>query len=77
VDAGQGSGALCHDVGKSLNLVVGVRRRQQGMQDQAVGVDEQVVFRPDLAAVGRIPAGQLAPLFARTEMLSTQPRDQR
>ena len=62
--------------GLELHAVVGVRRRQQRVQDQTTSVDEQVVLRAGLAAVGRVPAGQLAPLFARTETLSTQPRDQ-
>jgi hypothetical protein len=58
------------------HAVVGVRRRQQGVQDQPVRVDEQVVLRPGLAAIGRVTSGELAPLFALTETLSMQPRDQ-
>jgi len=46
------------------------------VQDQAVRVDEQVVLRPGFAAVGGVAPGQLAPLFARTDTLSMQPRDQ-
>jgi hypothetical protein len=35
-----------------------------------------VVLRAGLPPIGRVASGQLAPLFALTETLSTQPRDQ-
>jgi hypothetical protein len=58
------------------HAVMGLRRGQQRVQDQAGGVDEQVLVRAGLAPVGAVAASQLAPHFARTEPLSMQPRDQ-
>jgi hypothetical protein len=49
------------------------RGNPQGERD-AIGVGDDVALGPGSAAVGRIGAGLLAPLFAGTDALSTQAR---
>jgi hypothetical protein len=46
------------------------------VQRQAVVVDEQVVLGAGFAPVSGVRAGQLAPLFARTDTASMLARDQ-
>ncbi len=64
------------DEGEQLGRVVGVGGREPDGQGNAVPVDDQVVLGAGLAAVGRVAAGQFAPLFARTLSESTLARDQ-
>lgn len=55
---------------------MGAGCREQHMQRQPVVVDEQVVLRAGFAPVSGVRAGQLAPLFARTDTASMLARDQ-
>jgi hypothetical protein len=58
------------DQGKQLGRVVGVGGREADGEGDAGAVDDQVVRGARLAAVGRVGAGLLAPLLARTLRLS-------
>ncbi len=55
---------------------MGVRRRQQGVQQEPVRVAQDVVLRSGFAPVSGVRPGQLTPLFDRTDTPSIQPRDQ-
>ncbi len=58
------------------HAVMPVGRRDQHVERQPVGVDEQVVLAAGLAPIGRVGPGQLTPLFARTLTESRLARDQ-
>ena len=59
------------DQGEQLGRIVGVGGREADGQRDAVAVHDQVVLGAGLAAVGRVRAGLLAPLLARTLRLSS------
>jgi hypothetical protein len=54
--------------------VVHVRGAEQERERDAAGVDDDVPLGPGLAAVGRVRAGQLAPLLAGKDALSSEQR---
>jgi hypothetical protein len=54
--------------------VVHVRGAEQERERDAAGVDQDVALGPRLAAVGRVGAGEFAPLFAGKEALSSEQR---
>src|SRR4051794_34917352 len=56
--------------------VVDVGRRQLQDEGDAAGVDQDVALAARLAAVGRVWAGEFAPLLAGTLALSIEQRDQ-
>lgn len=56
--------------------VVPVGRRDPQGEGDAVGINEDVAFGARLAAIRRVRAGLLAPLFAGTLALSTAARSQ-
>jgi hypothetical protein len=56
--------------------VVDVRGAQQDRERDAAGIDQDVALGAGLAAVGRVRAGELAPLLAGNEALSSEQRDQ-
>ena len=51
-------------------------RGERDDQRDALRIGEDVVFRARLAAIGRVRPGVGPPFSARTEALSTTPRDQ-
>ena len=53
-----------------------VGRAQAGREREALAVDQQMLLRARLAAIGRVRPGNLAPLFAGTSRLSRHARDQ-
>lgn len=61
---------------QQLSHVVTIGRREGDDQRDALRVREDVVFRARFAAIGRIRSGVEPPFSARTEPLSTTPRDQ-
>ena len=62
------------DGGFQHAAVVDVGRRQDYGQRNAVGIDDHVALGARFAAVGRVRAGVLAPLFAGTLALSSAAR---
>ena len=62
--------------GEQLRHVVGIGSRQRGRQGDALGIGDDVVFRPSLAAIRGIGARLRPPKTARTDVLSTTARDQ-
>jgi hypothetical protein len=65
-----------HDIEQRLEeaAVVDVGGAEQERERDAAGVDQNVALGPRLAAVGRVRAGELAPLFAGKEALSSEQR---
>ncbi len=59
-----------------LGRIVGVGGREADGQGDAVPVDDQVVLGTGFAPIDRVRPGLLAPLLARTLMLSRLARDQ-
>ena len=62
------------DEGQQLGHVVPVRRRQRRDERNPVGVGENMMFRPGLAAIGRVRSSFFPPRSARSEELSTTAR---
>ena len=62
------------DQRQQLGDVVPVGRRQHRRQRDAVGLGENVVFRPRLTAIGWVRSSFFPPRSARTEALSTTAR---
>jgi len=60
--------------GQELHNVVAVGRRQPHDERNAPRVGEKVMFRPLLAAIGRVRSSFFPPRSARTEALSTTAR---
>jgi hypothetical protein len=58
------------DERKELGRVVGVGRREADGERDAVAIDDEVVLGAELAPVHGVRSRLLAPLFARTLMLS-------
>ena len=59
-----------------LSRIVGVGGRKTHRQRNTAPIHHEVVLGAELAAVGRVRPGRLAPLLARTLRLSTLARDQ-
>ena len=59
-----------------VGCVVGVGSRETDSQGDAIVIHREVVLGARLAAIGRVGAGLLTPLFARTLRESTLDRDQ-
>jgi len=74
--------ALAGDRGNGVNQrqqlrhVVPVCARERGGQRDAVRIGDDVMFRPVFPPIRGVRAGLLPPKTARTEALSTTPRDQ-
>jgi hypothetical protein len=60
--------------GQQLRHVVPVRRRQRRDERNPVRVGENMMFRPGLAAIGRVRSSFFPPRSARSEELSTTAR---
>jgi len=60
----------CIDEGQQLGHVVPVRRRQRRDERNPMAVGENMMFRPGLAAIGRVRSSFFPPRNARTDALS-------
>src|SRR5262245_1908042 len=60
--------------GQQLRYVVPVRRREARNERNPVRVGENMMFRPGLAAIGRVRSSFFPPRSARSEALSTTAR---
>lgn len=82
VGTAAGPAGLAGDRGNGVNQrqqlrhVVAVRARELGGQRDAVGIGDDVMLRPVFPPIRGVRAGLLPPKTARTEALSTTPRDQ-
>lgn len=62
------------DQRQQLRDVVSVRRRQRRAERNPLGVGENMMLRPGLAAIGRVRSSFFPPRSARSEALSTTAR---